>query len=53
MKQVPLINEVHADLKLITNYQKQLAPHKTISMQGVAASLIVREAKRIKKILGE
>ena len=53
MKHVPLIDEVHADLKLVTKYQKSLAPHKTITMQGVAASLIVREAKRIRKIKGD
>ncbi|MDC0637473.1 hypothetical protein OAP25_02110 [Flavobacteriaceae bacterium] len=51
MKQVAMIEAVHEDLLLITEYKKTLAPHKSTTIKSVAADLITKEAKRIRKIL--
>lgn len=53
MKQVGMEEVVHEDLILITNYKKSLAPHKSTTIKSVAADLITREAKRIRRIKGE
>ena len=53
MKQVRMIDQVDEDLAIVVKYRKTIAPHKVANKQFVVADLITREAKRIKKILGE
>ncbi len=53
MKQVGLVEEVHEDLMKITDYKKSLSPHKGYTIRSVVAELIMKEAKRVKKLTGE
>ena len=53
MSGVRILGTVKDDIELIIDYRKKLAPHKNATKQSVADDLITREAKRIKKILGE
>ena len=53
MKQVAMIEAVHEDLLLITEYKKSLAPHKSITIKSAVADLITKEAKRVRKIKGD
>ena len=53
MKQVKMIDVVDADLTLIVKYKKSLAPHKPANKQFVVADLITKEARRVRRIMGE
>ena len=44
---------VIAELEAIAKYRKKISPHMFHSNQSIAADLIIKEAKRIKKVLGE
>ena len=50
MKQVPLLDEVHDDLMVVVNYKKKLFPTMSITIKSVAAELITREAKRVRRV---
>ena len=53
MSGVRVQGTIKEDIEYIIKYRKKIAPHKMVSKQSVSDDLINKEAKRIKKILGE
>ena len=52
MSGVRILGTVKDDIESIIDYRKKLAPHKNITKQSVSDDLITKEAKRVKRILG-
>ena len=44
-------DEVKKDLEYIATYRDKIAPHRFNSNQSIVADLVVKEAKRLRKIL--